>query len=186
MLPKRAQAGLLANKIRVQALKPEDLMALEASQVAALPPQTIMQVFCPSLAGVMAPFSRDVASRRAAMLSVPVLTGENPDIGILLSVANEYGTRSLAQVELQHTRPAPPPQLGLRSAIEMLQVLTRRVQDADMRRCAATLAERLQREIEGPGSAAPDDSRAFEVRALGPIERPPMRTVLNTAANVSA
>lgn len=179
MLPMRDQAGLPGNKVRVQALKPEDLMALDASQVGALPPQTIMQVFCPSLAGVMAPFSRDMAGRRAAMLSVPVFTGENPDLGILLSVAAEYGTRSLAQVELQHARPAPPPQPGLRSAIEILQVLTRRLQDTHVRQCASSLAERLQREVEGPGSVAPDDPRAFEVRALGPIERPPMRTVLN-------
>jgi nucleotide-binding universal stress UspA family protein len=186
MLPKRDQAGLPGSKVRVQALKPEDLMALDASQVAALPPQTIMQVFCPSLAGVMAPFSRDMAGRRAAMLSVPVFTGENPDIGILLSVAAEYGTRSLAQVELQHARPAPPPQPGLHGAIEILQVLTLRLQDTHMRRCAASLAERLQREVEGPGNVTPDDPRVFEVRALGPMERPPMRTVLNVAADVSA
>ncbi|HYP41535.1 MAG TPA: universal stress protein [Chloroflexia bacterium] len=186
MLPKRDQAGLPGSKVRVQALKPEDLMALDVTQVAALPPQTIMQVFCPPLAGVMAPFSRDMAGRRAAMLSVPVLTGENPDIGILLSVAAEYGTRSLAQVELQHARPVPPPPPGRRSAIEILQVLTLRLQDTHMRQCAASLAERLQREVEGPGSIAPDDPPAFEVRALGPLERPPMRTVLNAAADVSA
>jgi nucleotide-binding universal stress UspA family protein len=186
MLPKRDQAGLPGSKVRVQALKPEDLMALDASQVAMLPPQTIMQVFHPSLAGVMSPFSRDMAGRRAAMLSVPVFTGESLDIGILLSVASEYGTRSLAQVELQHARPAPPPQPGRRSAIEILQVLNRRLQDAEMRRCAASLAERLQKEVEGPGSVTPDDPRAFEVRALGPIERPAMRTILNAAADVSA
>ncbi|HEX9990627.1 MAG TPA: universal stress protein [Chloroflexia bacterium] len=186
MLPKRDHASLPGSKVRVQALKPEDLLALDASQVAALPPQTIMQVFCPSLAGVMSPFSRDMAGRRAAMLSVPVFTGENPDIGILLSVAAEYGTRSLAQIELQHARPAPPPQPGRRGAIEILQVLTRHLQDKDMRQYAASLAERLQREVESQSSAGPDDPRAFEVRALVPIERPAMRTVLNPAADVSA
>ncbi|HYO48858.1 MAG TPA: hypothetical protein VEW94_03310, partial [Chloroflexia bacterium] len=129
---------------------------------------------------------RDIAGRRPAILSVPVFTGENPDIGILLSVAADYGTRSLAQVELQHARPAPPPQPGLRGAIEILQVLTLRLQDTHMRRCAAALAERLQRELEGPGSVAPDDPRAFEVRALGPIERPPRRAVLTGAAGVRA
>jgi hypothetical protein len=186
MLPKRDQAGMQGSRVRVQALKPEDLMELDAAQVAALPPQTIMHVFCPSLAGVMSPFGRDIAGRRGAMLSVPVLTGENPDIGILLSVAAEYGTRSLAQVELQHARPAPPPQPGIRSATDILQVLTLRLQDTHMRQCAISLAERLQREVEGRGSVSPDDPRAFEVRALGPMERPPMRTVLNAAADVSA
>src|SRR5204863_5689070 len=48
-----------AGRIRVQALRPDDLQALGAAQIASMPPRTILQVLCPSLAAVIAPFSRD-------------------------------------------------------------------------------------------------------------------------------
>jgi nucleotide-binding universal stress UspA family protein len=169
----RPDADHLSSRIRVQALRPEDLHALDPAQVASLPPRTILQVLSPSLAAVIAPFGRDMAGRREAMLSLPAFIGGNFEVGLLLSVAAEYGTRSIAQVELRHARPAPPPQPGLRGAIDLLQALSRRLHDPGMRRRAAETAERLQKSIEGE-AATP----GFEVRALGPVERPPMQPIL--------
>jgi hypothetical protein len=162
--------------LRVQALKPQDLLALEPAQLVSLPPRTILQVLSPSLAAVIAPFSRDMAGRRTAMLSLPAFTGENLEVGLLLSVAAEYGARAIAQVELRHAQPAPAPQPGLRNAIDLLQALALRLQDPAMRRYATENAERLQAGVQG-GTAWPSDA-AFEVRALGPVERPPMQPIL--------
>jgi hypothetical protein len=144
--------------------------------VASLPPRTLFQVLCPSLAGVIAPFGRDVAARREAMLGLPVFAGESLELGLLLSVASEFGTNAIAQVELGEGRPAPPPAPGLRGAVELLQVMSRRLQDAGMRRYAERIAERLKDEMEGNRTT----SDVFEVRALGPVERPPMRLGLRT------
>lgn len=169
----RRQEGFSLRRVRVQALKPSDLETLTPTQMATLPPRTILQVLYPALAGVIAPFGHDTAARREAMLDVPIFAGENMDLGLLLSIAAEYGSGAIAQVELRHAQPAPHPQPGLRNAIDVLQVLARRLPDQEMRRCAAETAERLQHGIEGPTSGP-----SVEVRALGPVERSPIGRVL--------
>lgn len=175
VVPRRDGAWPFARRIRVQALKPADLAALTSAQFATLPPRIIIQALCPSLAGVIEPFGRDMAARRDAMLSIPALTGHNLELGMLLSVAQQRGSRAIAQVELRHAQPAAPPQPGLRNAIDVLQILSMRLDDPDLSRIAADTALRLQKELEGPGSAP---EAAFEVRALNPVERPPMGTAL--------
>lgn len=180
VMPNPGSLEQSANRIRVQALRPEDLQALTPGQIATLPPRTILQVLCPSLAGVIAPFSRDFAGRRTAMLSMPAFIGDSLEAGLLLSVAAEYGTRAVAQVELRHAQPSPPPQPALNNAIDILQVLSRRLQDPAMRRYAAENAERLQKSIEGKAASSTEDEfgPVFEVRALGLVERPPILPII--------
>ncbi|MGA7732904.1 MAG: glycosyltransferase, partial [Chloroflexia bacterium] len=148
VVPRRS-GGEAHPQVRVQALRPQDLEALDTGQVATLPPRTLFQVLCPALAGVIEPFGSDMAARREGMLGLPVFTGESLEVGLLLSVAAEFGTNAIAQVELGQGQPAPPPQPGLRGAVDLLQVMSRRLQDAGMRRHAERIAERLRREIEG-------------------------------------
>lgn len=173
----RPGVDYMGQRIRVQALKPEDLLALDPGQLATLPPRTILQALNPSLAAVIAPFGRDMAGRRNAMVSLPAFTGENFEIGLLLSVAAEYGARAIAQVELRHAQPAPPPPSGLRNTIDLLQALARRLQDPAMRRYAVETAERLQKSLQRQSPQPLED--AFEVRALGLVERPPMQPILS-------
>lgn len=171
------EVGVLAGRIRVQALKPSDLEVLSAGELAALPPQTLLQVFYPPLSGVIAPFSRELAGRRDTMISLPAFAGENNDVGLLVSTALQYGTRAIAQVELRHARLAPPPPATMRNALDILQVLEKRLPDSEARQSAAQTALRLQREIEGSSStgvAGQENEALFEVRALGPMERPPL------------
>ncbi|MDQ3704376.1 MAG: hypothetical protein M3437_03980 [Chloroflexota bacterium] len=176
VVPKRDGAWPFARRIRVQALKPSDLAALTPAQFAALPPRTILQVLSSSLAGVVDPFGRDYAARREAMLSIPVFSGPNLELGMLLSVASRWGSRSLAQVELRHAQPGPPPQPGLRIAIDVLQVLAHRLEDDQLAGIASEIAARLQNELQGPAGPG----TGIEVRALNPVERPPMSTVLGS------
>jgi hypothetical protein len=63
-----------------------------------------VQVLYPTLAGVVAPFERDVAERRDALMSAPALTEEYNELALLLWTAARYGTRAVAQVELRHAR----------------------------------------------------------------------------------
>ncbi len=168
-------------QVRVQALKPSDLEEMDASQIAMLPPRTIFQVLCPALAGVISPFTHDMAARRSAMLDLPVFAGDNAQVGVLLSVASEFGTNAIAQVELGHAEPSLPPQPGLRSALDLLQVMSLRLTDPEMRASAERLTERLQHAVEGKRTHSAeegDTGRLLEVRALGPVERPPARGVL--------
>lgn len=175
VVPRRDGAWPFAPRIRVQALKPADLAALTPAEFALLPPRTIVQVLCPSLAGVVEPFGRDVAARRTSMLSIPAFTGHNLELGMLLSVAQQHGSRAVAQVELRHAQPAPPPQPGLRNAIDVLQILSIRLDDPDLCQLAASTALRLQTELEGGGN---NSETPFEVRTLNPVERKPMDTVI--------
>jgi glucosyl-3-phosphoglycerate synthase len=174
----RRDADAYAGQVRVQAFKPADLEALTAAQIATLPPRTLLQVFSPSLAGVISPFARDLAARRHAMLSVPVFAGDTFEVGLLLSVASLFSPDAIAQVELRHARPGPPPPPSLRTAIDLLQAMSLRLPSQQMRRHATSIAERLQHDLEGRRPRL-DTSPLFEVRALGPVERPPMNTVLD-------
>jgi hypothetical protein len=154
---------------------------MDASQIAMLPPRTIFQVLCPALAGVISPFTHDMAARRSAMLDLPVFAGDYAEVGVLLSVASEFGTNAIAQVELVHSEPSLPPQPGLRSALDLLQVMSRRLTDPEMRGYAERLVERLQHAVEGKRTHSAeerDTGGLFEVRALGPVERPPAHGVL--------
>lgn len=175
VVPRRDGAWPFAPRIRVQALKPSDLALLTPAEFALLPPRTIVQVLCSSLAGVVEPFGRDVAARRTAMISIPAFTGHNLELGMLLSVAQQHGSRAVAQVELRHAQPAPPPQPSLRNAIDVLQILSIRLDDPDLCQLAANTALRLQTELEGGGN---NSETPFEVRALNPVERKPMDTVI--------
>jgi glucosyl-3-phosphoglycerate synthase len=168
----RRDEGLLAGRIRVQALKPDDLRSLHPLQLAEMPLHTLVQVLYPTLAGVVAPFGRDVAGMRDALMSAPALTEEYNELALLLWTAARYGTRAVAQVELRHARPAAPPTPSLRSAIDVLNVLARKLPDPAARRDAEELTERLQAEVT---ASAPASTAAYEVRALAPVERPPMR-----------
>jgi glucosyl-3-phosphoglycerate synthase len=173
----RRDADAYSGQVRVQAFRPADLESLTTAQIATLPPRTLVQVLSPSLAGVISPFGRDMAARREAMLSVPVFAGDNFEVGLLLSVAAQYGAGAIAQVELRHTRPSAPPSPGLRTAIDLLQVMSLRLHSPQMRRHAVSIADRLQHELEGRRPAR-NTAPLFEVRALGPVERPPLNTVL--------
>lgn len=176
MMPRR-EDGMLARHIRVQALTPADLAELSASQIAVLPPHTILQVLYPSLAGVISPFGHDTAGRREAMRSAPAFMGDNLEAGLLMSIAAQYGTQAIAQVELRHARPAPPPQPSFHNAIETLQAISRRLPDSEMRQLAADIARRLEHEMEGPNITSEGN---VEVRALPLIERPPIASVLSS------
>ncbi|MEO5953356.1 MAG: glycosyltransferase, partial [Chloroflexia bacterium] len=166
-------------QLRVQALRPSDLETLDAGQLAMLPPRTLFQVLCPSLAGVSAPFGKDMAARRDTMMNLPVYAGDGFEIGLLLSVATEYGTNTIAQVELGQGQPASPPQPGLRGAVDLLQVMSGSLPDAGMRHYTEQITERLRREIEGKRTPSPEENdKMFEVRVLGPVERQPMIHVL--------
>ncbi len=171
VVPRRDGAWPFSRRIRVQALKPSDLAALTPAQFTTLPPRTILQVLNPALAGVVEPFGRDFAGRRQAMLSIPAFIGHNLDVGVLLSVAQKWGTRAVAQVELRHAVPAPSPQPSLRNSIDILQILSQRLEDPQLCSIAADTAERLRKELEG--HAAEKQDARFQVRALNPVERLP-------------
>jgi len=177
LMPRRDD-GAPARRIKVQALTPSDLAAMSASQIAALPPRTILQVLCPMLAGVISPFGSEMAGRREAMRSIPTLMGDNFEAGLLLAVVAQHGAHAVAQVELRRTRPAPSPQPGFHVAIETLQVLGRRLQDPQLRQITTDLTHRLEQGVEGRNVTAPADPANVEVRAMPPIERPPIVSVL--------
>jgi hypothetical protein len=60
---------------------------------------------------------------------------------------------------------------NLKSALDVLQILARKLPDPGARHNAVELAEHLQKELD----VAASPTAAFEVRALGPVERPPLR-----------
>ena len=59
----------------------------------------------------------------------PCSPEDNLDLGLLLSVAAQFGTNAISQVELRQHQPAPPPAPGIRTAIDVLQALAIRLQD---------------------------------------------------------
>ncbi|HUP28437.1 MAG TPA: universal stress protein [Chloroflexia bacterium] len=172
-MPRRE--GGTTGRVKVQGLTLRDLLTLDAQALTALPPNTLLQALFPAVGGVIAPFGRDMAARRDAMLKMPALTGDNLEVGLLLSVASEFGARSVAQVELRHSVPQAGPQPGTRNTIEVLQVLGMRLRDPRMKQVALDLIAKLE---NGNGGryvhSAASGPAVVEVRALAPVERPAM------------
>jgi glucosyl-3-phosphoglycerate synthase len=105
--------------------RPFDGRAGEGGRVTELMARPVLRVFFPELADLRQPLGGECAAPRGVLAQLPFVEGWGVDIGLVLDVANRYGTRSLAQVDLgervHHNRPldelSPQAEAVLRTAL---------------------------------------------------------------------
>lgn len=73
---------------------------LEGGRVTELVARPLLNMFWPHLAGLIQPLSGEYAGRRAVLEQVPFFTGYAVEMGLIVDVAERFGTEAMAQVDL--------------------------------------------------------------------------------------
>jgi len=79
----------------------DTLQAGGGGRVTELVARPLLNLFYPELSGIVQPLSGEYAGRRAALEQVPFYVGYGVETGLLLSLVEEYGISSIAQVDLR-------------------------------------------------------------------------------------
>jgi glucosyl-3-phosphoglycerate synthase len=77
-----------------------EIQAQGGGRVTELTARPLLNLFFPELSGLVQPLSGEYAGRRRVLESVPFFTGYGVELGLLLSISEAYGLRSIAQVDL--------------------------------------------------------------------------------------
>lgn len=78
----------------------DNLMRSGGARVTELVARPLLNLFYPELTWVIQPLSGEYAVRATVARSVPFLSGYAPDIGLLISLAEEHGVERITQVDL--------------------------------------------------------------------------------------
>ncbi|MGH9156075.1 MAG: glucosyl-3-phosphoglycerate synthase [Acidimicrobiales bacterium] len=99
----------------------------QGGRVTELMAKPLLRVLHPALAGIAQPLAGETAGRREALESVPFVAGYGVDIGLVLDVADRFGTGAIAQVDLGHRshRNRSLSDLGLQAEVVLRTVLAR-------------------------------------------------------------
>ncbi|MGQ0805301.1 MAG: glucosyl-3-phosphoglycerate synthase [Actinomycetota bacterium] len=140
-------------------------------RVTELMARPLLSHLFPGLAHFVQPLSGEYAARREVLETVPFVQGWGVEVGLLVDVANHFGSDAIAQVDLgvREHRNRPLDDLGLQALAILVTALRRAGIDRDQSDATAELVRF--------GAALEPERVAVEVR-----ERPPMLTVPAYAA----
>ena len=149
--------------------------SLEGGRVTELVARPLINMFWPHLAGLVQPLAGEYAGRRSVLERVPFFTGYAVEMGLIIDVAELFGTEVMAQVDLEERvhRNRTIGELS-RMAFAVLQAALRRLGDDEGRR-AMSASGMYQFERNG------DDYR-IGAAAIEVHERPPAATVAGYGA----
>ncbi|MGH2625946.1 MAG: glucosyl-3-phosphoglycerate synthase, partial [Anaerolineales bacterium] len=148
------------------------LQAGGGGRVTELVARPLLNLFYPSLSGLIQPLAGEYGGRRSALEQVPFASGYGVEIGLLIDLAERFGVGALGQVDLvdrvHHNQPLAALSL---MAFEILETVVRRL---DQRTGTALLQEanRSMKVIRH------ESARYFlEVAEIPERERPPMISI---------
>ena len=149
--------------------------SLDGGRVTELVARPLINMFWPHLAGLVQPLAGEYAGRRSVLERVPFFTGYAVEMGLIIDVAELFGTEVMAQVDLEERvhRNRTIGELS-RMAFAVLQAALRRLGDDEGRR-AMSASGMYQFERNG------DDYR-IDATAIEVHERPPAATVTGYGA----
>jgi len=150
----------------------KDSLPQGGDRVTELAARPLLNLLFPELSGFIQPLDRQSAGRRRVLQSVPYQSGEGVEIGLLLTIAEAFGIKAIAQVDVGRGRRAPPnPQELSRTAFAIVQVALKRLGE----RHRIHLLEDVNRTMK---LIRYEDERFFiEQAEVEDVERPPMDTV---------
>ena len=143
------------------------------ARVTELATRPLLQLFYPELSEVIQPLSGEYAGYRENFLDMSFFTGYGVDIGLLVDLAERFGTERLAQVDLGRRvhRNRPTVELG-RTSFQVIQAMLKRFDDLGRIKLGAELPTHLL-QFEA-GEQGPHQV----VHQLPVLERPPIRALL--------
>ncbi len=138
-------------------------------RVTELTARPLLNLFYPELSGVIQPLSGEYGGRRSALEKLPFFSGYGVEIGLLIDMLDNFGLRSIAQVDLQE-RIHQNQDLGALSKMSfaIIQAVFRKLE----RRYGRSILEELNRTMK---LIRYDAGRLFlEVQEIAELDRPPM------------
>ena len=114
--------------------------SLEGGRVTELVARPLISMFWPHLAGLIQPLAGEYAGRRSILERVPFFTGYAVEMGLLIDVAERFGTETMAQIDLEERihRNRPIGELS-RMAFAVIRAALSRLGEEERRRAAAAL-----------------------------------------------
>lgn len=114
--------------------------SLEGGRVTELVARPLLSMFWPHLAGLIQPLAGEYAGRRSVLEQVPFFTGYAVEMGLLIDVAERFGTEAMAQVDLEERthRNRPIGELS-RMAFAVIRAALSRLGEEERRRASAAL-----------------------------------------------
>jgi nucleotide-binding universal stress UspA family protein len=150
----------------------DKLISEGGGRVTELMARPLINLFFPELSGIIQPLSGEYAGRRALLDSLPFFTGYSVEIGLLIDILEAGGLSAIGQVDLERRihRNQPLGNLSQMSYV-ILQSAIRKLEERHR-------IELLTEVGRGMKLINQDKDRFnLEVREIGDVLRPPMRTI---------
>ncbi|MEX0710498.1 MAG: glucosyl-3-phosphoglycerate synthase [Chloroflexota bacterium] len=148
------------------------LVAEGGGRVTELMARPLINLFFPELSGMIQPLSGEYAGRRALLESVPFFTGYGVEIGLLIDILEAAGLSAIGQVDLERRIHRNQPLVNLSAmSFTILQAVIGKLEE----RHRIELLTEVGRGMKVIGQEK--DRFNLEVREVGDVLRPPMRTI---------
>ena len=147
----------------------DKIQAGGGGRVTELTARPLINLFYPQLSGIIQPLSGEYGGRRSVLTQLPFFSGYGVEIGLLIDVAEKFGLRSIAQVDLQerihHNQP-----------LEALSKMSFAIIQAVSRKLENSLERNFLKEVNKTMKLVRYDSGRFflDVEEIAEQERPPM------------
>ena len=146
--------------------------ATGGGRVTELMARPLLNLFWPSLGGLIQPLSGEYAARRSLLTELPFFTGYGVEIGLLIDTLERRGVDALAQVDIGERVHTNQPLAALsRMAFGILQVAALRLSKEQRLHLSAALPPTYRQFTLGEQGAT------LEAREVAVFERPPMGTL---------
>jgi glucosyl-3-phosphoglycerate synthase len=150
----------------------DKIQAGGGGRVTELTARPLINLFYPQLSGVIQPLSGEYGGRRSVLTQLPFFSGYGVEIGLLIDVAEKFGLRAIAQVDLQerihHNQP-----------LEALSKMSFAIIQAVNRKLENNLERNFMKEVNKTMKLVRYDAGHFflDVEEIAEQERPPMLEV---------
>ena len=157
--------GFYRRPLRVR----EKLQASGGGRVTELTARPLLNLFYPELSGVVQPLSGEYAGRRAALEKAAFFSGYGVETGLLIDVFEQYGLRSIAQVDLlERIHRNQPLEALSKMSFAILQVVLRKIE----KRYERAIVEDVNKTMKLIRHSR--DGYFLAVEEIAERERPPM------------
>ncbi len=150
----------------------EVVLRTGGARITELAVRPLFQLLYPELVGVIQPLSGEYAGYTATFRDLPFFTGYGVEVGLLLDIAERFGTQAIAQVDLgvRIHRNRSVDELG-RASFQVISALLRRLDDLGRIKLPEDVPTGLLQFV--PTDSGPEATTT----SLEVIERPPVATL---------